>query len=172
MLMAISVRPAPMSPANPTTSPLLRLNDTLFTMARDSFIGSNTVRPSTLSISSPGEVTLHGKRSSISRPTMLRIRRSSSISLSLFATVSITLPSRSIVMASATRVTSFSLCEMRIEVTPCAFRSTRSSRSLQLSSSFSAAVGSSRISSLTFFDNAFAISTSCCLPTPRLEICV
>ena len=32
--------------------------------------------------------------------------------------------------------------------------------------SFSAAVGSSRMSSFTSLDSALAISTSCCLPTP------
>ena len=49
---------------------------------------------------------------------------------------------------------------------PCALswrsRPSRCSESL----SFSAAVGSSRISSLTSLDSALAISTSCCLPTP------
>ena len=55
---------------------------------------------------------------------------------------------------------------MMIEVMPWSFSSRIRSRSLPLSSSFSAAVGSSRMSSFTFFDSALAISTSCCLPTP------
>ena len=55
---------------------------------------------------------------------------------------------------------------MMIEVMPCFFSSRMRSRRLPLSSSFRAAVGSSRMSSFTFFDSALAISTSCCLPTP------
>ena len=39
-------------------------------------------------------------------------------------------------------------------------------------SSLRAAVGSSRMSSLTSLDSALAISTSCCLPTPRSVTCV
>jgi hypothetical protein len=42
--------------------------------------------------------------------------------------------------------------------------------SASLSASLSEAVGSSRMSSLTSFDSALAISTSCCLPTPILVI--
>ena len=41
---------------------------------------------------------------------------------------------------------------------------------LRSRSSFSAAVGSSRMSSLTSLDSALAISTSCCLPTPMSRI--
>ncbi len=79
-------------------------------------------------------------------------------------------PSRRIVMLSATRITSPSLCEMMMHVRPWSRSSTmRSSRCL-LSSSLSAAVGSSRMSSFTFLDKAFAISTSCCLPTPMSAI--
>ncbi len=75
-------------------------------------------------------------------------------------------PSRRIVTESATRRISLSLWEMMMEVMPCFFSSRIRSRSLPLSSSLSAAVGSSRMSSFTFFDSALAISTSCCLPTP------
>ncbi len=75
-------------------------------------------------------------------------------------------PSRRIVTESATRAISFSLWEMMIEVMPWFFNSRMRSSSLPLSSSFRAAVGSSRMSSFTCFDSAFAISTSCCSPTP------
>ena len=50
---------------------------------------------------------------------------------------------------------------------PCALNSSRRSSSASLSFSFRLAVGSSRISSFTCLDSALAISTSCCLPTPR-----
>lgn len=79
-------------------------------------------------------------------------------------------PSRMIVTESATRRISLSLWEMMIEVMPCFFNSRMRSRSLPLSSSFRAAVGSSRMRSFTFFESALAISTSCCFPTPMSVI--
>ena len=60
--------------------------------------------------------------------------------------------------------------EMMIEVMPCDLNSTRSFSSAALSVSLRLAVGSSRISSFTFLASALAISTSCCLPMPRLVI--
>ena len=67
---------------------------------------------------------------------------------------------------SATAAISFSLWLMITQVMPSA-RSprSRSSRCAE-SSSLSAAVGSSRMSSLTSLESALAISTSCCLPMP------
>ena len=71
------------------------------------------------------------------------------------------------VTESATGRISFSLCEMMMRGDALASQARRMrSRRLPLSSSLSAAVGSSRMSSFTFFDSALAISTSCCLPTP------
>ena len=55
-----------------------------------------------------------------------------------------------------------------MQVIPWDLRSSMMSRSRRLSSSLSAAVGSSRISSSTFLAMALAISISCCFPTPRL----
>ncbi len=107
-----------------------------------------------------------GKRFSRSRPTIPEMIRSSVVSGAFTSSVSMDCPSRMIVTESATRRISFSLCEMMIEVMPCSFSWRIRSRSLPLSSSLSAAVGSSRMSSFTFFDSALAISTSCCLPTP------
>ncbi len=92
--------------------------------------------------------------------------RSSVVSGAFTSSVSMDRPSRMIVTESATLRISFSLWEMMIEVMPWFFSSRIRSRSLPLSSSFRAAVGSSRMSSLTSFDSALAISTSCCLPTP------
>ncbi|CAM5629559.1 hypothetical protein SRIMM317S_04365 [Streptomyces rimosus subsp. rimosus] len=81
--------------------------------------------------------------------------------------VSTVRPSRSTVTLSATRRISPSLCEISTQATPWSrSRHTRSSR-WSLSASLSAAVGSSRISSRTSLASALAISTNCCLPTPR-----
>ena len=102
--------------------------------------------------------------------TMLRIIRSSSmrsVRQSMWSTVR---PSRSTVMRSATRATSFNLCEIRIEAMPCWRNATRRSSSAALSVSLRLAVGSSRISSRTRLESALAISTNCCLPTPRSVI--
>ena len=70
-------------------------------------------------------------------------------------------------MVSATFRISFSLCEIRIAEMPCERNSLSSASSASLSLSLRLAVGSSRISSFTSLDSALAISTSCCLPTPR-----
>ena len=59
-------------------------------------------------------------------------------------------PSRMMVTWSATRLTSLSLCEIRIEVMPCRLNSSSRSSSAWLSFSDRLAVGSSRISSLHF----------------------
>ena len=77
-----------------------------------------------------------------------------------------------IVIWSATFEISFSLCEMMIDAMPCFLKSSRRFSSFWLSLSFSDAVGSSRMSSLTFLASALAISTSCCLPIPMLVISV
>ena len=50
---------------------------------------------------------------------------------------------------------------------PWARNASRRSSNAALSFSFRLAVGSSRINSRTRFDKALAISTNCCLPTPR-----
>ena len=76
-------------------------------------------------------------------------------------------PSRMIVIASA--ICSISLSLWRDDdrgdaLCPAARAAGRAGAAE--SSSLSAAVGSSRISSLTSLDSALAISTSCCLPTP------
>ena len=55
---------------------------------------------------------------------------------------------------------------MIIEVVPCFFSSRSKSSSCFASVSFKEAVGSSRMRRRTFFPKAFAISTSCCFPTP------
>ena len=97
----------------------------------------------------------------------------SSVIFSVFATmVETVVPSRITVTVSATRRTSFSLWLMMICVTPCALSSNIRSSSAWLSDSDKAAVGSSRIKRRTSLDRAFAISTSCCLPTPSLSTSV
>ena len=91
---------------------------------------------------------------------------------SCFAIVSIVLPSRMTVTESATFLISFSLWLMMIDVMPCPLRCRIRSSRWSESSSLSAAVGSSRMRSFTSFESAFAISTSCCLPTPMSMIFV
>ncbi len=86
--------------------------------------------------------------------------------------VSTLLPSRMIVIESATAAISFSLWLIMMQVMPWLLNSRISSSRCAESVSFSAAVGSSRISSFTSLLIAFAISTSCCLPTPMLLIWV
>ena len=76
------------------------------------------------------------------------------------------LPSRMMVMASETCSISLSLWEIMMQEIPLARRPVSSSSRCWESDSLSAAVGSSRISSLTDLLRALAISTSCCLPTP------
>ena len=93
--------------------------------------------------------------------------RSSLTAAVCVSSVSITMPSRSTVMRSATVSTSFILCEMMIEAIPSAFNSIKSFSSRSESLSLRLDVGSSRISNFTFLFSAFAISTSCCLPVPR-----
>ena len=83
-----------------------------------------------------------------------------------------TAPSRRTVIVSATDSTSLSLCEIRTHAMPLERNSRRSWSRACESFSLSDDVGSSRISSSTSLDSAFAISTSCCLPTPRWEIFV
>jgi len=97
---------------------------------------------------------------------MPRMMRSSVTSSAWKSRVSIVLPSRMIVTESEIASISFSLWEIMMQVMPCSLSwRMRPSRCAE-SASLSADVGSSRISSFTSFDSAFAISTSCCLPTP------
>jgi len=168
MLMASSVRPAPMRPTSPTTSPRRTVKLTFFIFRQSGRSGSRTVQFSTARATSPeGCVSRLGNRSTISRPTMPLMIRSSRMVRPALSRVSITAPSRRTVIRSAIFSTSFSLWEMMMDVIPSDLRSRSSVRSRPLSSSFSAAVGSSRMSSRTCLERALAISTSCCLPTPR-----
>ncbi len=167
MLMANSVRPAPMRPAMPTISPRRTSKSTPLITCRSAWSGWWTDQSATLKIVSPIlGWSRFGKRCSRSRSTILRMMRSSSTAPSWQSMVSTVRPSRSTVMRSATFETSFSLCEMRMEEMPCARNSSSRSSSAALSFSERLAVGSSRMSRRTFFDSALAISTSCCLPTP------
>ena len=72
-----------------------------------------------------------------------------------------------LILDEPTAAISFSLWMRITQVMPSARRPRSTSSRCAESSSLSAAVGSSRISSRTSLDSALAISTSCCLPTPR-----
>ena len=163
---ASSVRPAPIRPAKPTISPRRTMKLEFLQTSRSGRSGAGPSSPSPRRTPRRCSGVWSGNRLSSSRPTMPRMIRSSSTPSALTSRVSIVLPSRRIVIESAICSISLSLCEIMIEVTPWSRRSRiRSSRCWE-SASFSAAVGSSRISSFTSLANALAISTSCCLPTP------
>ena len=103
---------------------------------------------------------------------MALMMRSSEIFSAWQSSVSTVIPSRSTVMRSATLEISFSLCDIIIDEMPCLRKSINKARSAFESVSFKLEVGSSRISSFTFLLSALAISTSCCLPVPKLVISV
>ena len=136
-------------------------------VCRSGWSGWCTDQSFTTSTGSPIFASRSGKRWARSRSTMLRMIRSSSTGSLRQSMLSTVRPSRSTVMRSATRATSFNLCEIRIEAMPCSLNATSRSSSAALSVSFRLAVGSSRIKRRTRLESAFAISTSCCLPTPR-----
>src|SRR5665647_1328048 len=97
---------------------------------------------------------------------MLRIIRSRVASGVFMSSVSMVRPSRMMVVRSAIDASSLSLWEIMMQVMPWALSwRSRPSRCSE-SWSFRAAVGSSRISSLTSLESALAISMSCCLRTP------
>ncbi len=77
MLIANSVRPAPISPAMPTTSPLRTVRLMLLLTLRSACIGWYTFQSRTSKIVSPIFDSRGGKRWVRSRPTMPRIIRSS-----------------------------------------------------------------------------------------------
>ena len=81
-------------------------------------------------------------------------------------------PSRMIVMASEICSISLSLWLIMMQVMPRSRRPPSRRSRFWLSPSFSAAVGSSRMSSLTSLASALAISTSCCLPMPMSRMIV
>ena len=81
-------------------------------------------------------------------------------------------PSRMIVMASEICSISLSLWLIMMQVMPRSRRPPSRRSRFWLSPSLSAAVGSSRMSSLTSLASALAISTSCCLPMPMSRMIV
>ena len=103
ILMASSVRPAPISPEIPTTSPRLTYMLTPSTTFRPSYWGWYTVQSFTSIFTSPIFTSgRFGKRSVISRPTIPLMILSSGIFLSGLSIVSIVEPSRMTVILSAT----------------------------------------------------------------------
>src|SRR6266850_1467957 len=153
-IRAISVRPAPMRPANPRISPFRSVKLTSFTRG-------GPLRPSTRSISGPGSaLPTRAAREPRSRPT---IRLMSSSIVPVFASTSPALrPSRSTATRSVISKTSESLCEMKITEIPRCLRSRMTLNSREVSRSVSDEVGSSITSSLTLVSKALAISIICC----------
>ena len=101
MLIASSVRPAPISPAMPTTSPARTSKLAPSTTMRPVWVGWCTVQSSTRSTSSPICGVRSGYRCSRSRPTMPLMIRSWVEAGSRMSSVSIVRPSRMIVVRSA-----------------------------------------------------------------------
>src|SRR5467141_3685996 len=153
-IRAISVRPAPMRPANPRISPLRTVKLTSFTVG-------GPERPSTRRISGPGTaLPTRAAREPSSRPT---IRLMSSSIVPVFASTSPAFrPSRRTAMRSVISNTSESLCEMNTTEIPLCFRSRITLNSREVSRSLSDEVGSSITSNFTLVSKALAISIICC----------
>ncbi|COF70785.1 Uncharacterised protein [Streptococcus pneumoniae] len=97
------------------------------------------------------------------RPTIILTTSSNDVSgINLFPTNS---PSRKIVIASHIEKISSIRCEMYTNETPSLRNLLITVKSVSISRSVSAAVGSSIIITLAFVINAFAISIICCCPT-------
>ncbi len=155
-----------MSPASPTISPLRTLREAPSTTFRPGWLGLWTVQSSMRSASSPIVGRCGGKRLSRSRPTIPEMIRSSVTPSSAMSSVSIVLavPDDRDGVGDGDDLVELVGDDDAGDALSRSPRS-RSSRCAE-SSSLSAAVGSSRMRSLTSFDSALAISTSCCLPTP------
>src|SRR5437764_530546 len=74
-------------------------------------------------------------------------------------------------MRSETANTSFMLCEIRTTASPLSARRRTSSRTWAVCATPSAAVGSSRMTTLLFHSTALAIATVCRWPPDRLDTC-
>ena len=149
---AISLRPAPTSPARPTISPAR-------TSKLTSWKTPPRSRPSTWRTTSPTGATVFGNRSPTSRPTILAT--SCSTDVSAIASVATYSPSRITVTVSQSAKTSSNRCEMNTRPRPSSRspRATWNSRST--STPLRAAVGSSMIRRVASSDIALAISMIC-----------
>ena len=139
---AVSVRPAPMSPAKPSISPFFKLKDTPFTSLETSSSASNTIgAPS-------GTFDCVLGSSYITRPTI--ICTTWSIVVSAVSTVLTYWPSRITVILSVISFSSFMRCEMYIMPTPVALSRRINTNRSSISLSVSAAEGSSSTSIFVF----------------------
>ena len=150
---AVSVLPAPMSPAKPRISPRRRSKET-------SRMKGGPESPSTLRTTSPEGRSLRvEKKSFSSRPTIRPM--SSSIVAFLGSSSPAFSPSRSTTIRSVTPKTSSSLCEMKMTAMPLALSSAMTLKSLLVSFVVREEVGSSMTRSLTSVSRALAISIIC-----------
>ena len=150
----------------PTTSPLRKLILIFLHTSRSAYRGCSTVQSFTSNRISPIQGVRGGKRSDRFLPTIALIIRSSLQSSIFLSKVFITEPSLITVILSATKDTSFNLCEIIIDVIFFFLNSSNKCNNFCESVSFNEAVGSSRMRNVIFFAKAFAISTNCCLPIP------
>jgi len=158
---AVSVRPAPTSPAMPNISPARTESD----MSRTCF---PALICSTRRSSRPSGILIFGNFSLSSRPTMWRMI--SSIVTSWTFTAVTLRPSRMIVARSQMSMTSSSRCDMYMTATPRAFSMRIVENSVSISRFVSGAVGSSITSMREWIESAFATSTICLCATPRSRI--
>ena len=158
MARATSVRPLPMSPAIPTTSPARTLRSMFLNFPSEvSPCSSRTVSPRTAADRS--------YRSPSARPTM-SFTISSSVTSDV-RRVSTKAPSRSTVRRSEILKISSRRWPTNIIATPCSLRRSITSNRRSTSAVVRAAVGSSRIRTFASETRALAISTSCCSDTRR-----
>ena len=162
-----SLWPLPETPAMPRISPARRSKPTLST--RVTPLPSTTVRSRTDSRTSPGFALVLSSSRRTLRPTI------SSASCSrvacLVGRVATISPPRMTETVSVIARISRSLWVMRTMVTPRAFRARRIWNSWSVSCGVSTPVGSSRIRMSQWRNSAFRISTRCCSPTGRSEMC-
>ena len=153
-----SVRPAPISPAKPSTSPRC-------TSKLTSWNAPSRASPRTEMIRSPCGSSGRGIISPISRPTISAIAPCGVASAR--GLVEIRRPSRNTVTLSAISKTSSRRWLTNRIATPLSRRSRTSLNSMAASWADSDAVGSSMISTRTFNEIALAISTDCCAASVR-----
>ena len=153
-----SLCPFPETPAIPTISPSLTVNETSRTRVVPR--SSRTLRFSTASRSRPGRASPFSTRSSTRRPTISSASSGMVVpAVSRWATIA---PSRITDTRSVTSMTSRSLWVMRMIVFPCSFRRRRMRNRWSASCGVSAPVGSSRIRISAPRKSALRISTRCC----------
>ena len=162
------MRPAPISPAMPTTSPLLHLDvDALDHLPVGMDAGGRRTSSSPRRPTSPILGSRGGKRSSSGRPTIKVMILSSLISPRAERADGLAVADDRHVVGDAAHFVELVRDQDRGDALALELEQQVEQR-LAVFFREADAVGSSRISSSTSLLSALAISTSCCLPTPIL----